>query len=165
VNEVVSKRFRKKQQMQWPKEGAYLLLQTRVRVLNGELHAIFKQLVPRHGSEGRRDACRGITPRIYLLSPVYADAPSVIVGAPAPSLEAGGPALSSGDVPPNMAIPTSEGSMIERTPVSSEVEPQADLRQGDFLTLIATVNLTRKTGRIAYVLTVRPNLTLNRRLR
>jgi hypothetical protein len=41
--------------------------------------------------------------------------------------------------------------MIERTPVSSEVEPQADLRQGDFLTLIATVNLTRKTGRIAYV--------------
>jgi hypothetical protein len=31
VNEVVSKRFCKKQQMQWSKEGAHLLLQTRVR--------------------------------------------------------------------------------------------------------------------------------------
>src|SRR5262252_4991505 len=34
VNEVVSKRFCKKQQMQWSKEGAHLLLQTRVRTLN-----------------------------------------------------------------------------------------------------------------------------------
>src|SRR5215510_9263951 len=36
VNEEVSKRFCKKQQMQWSKEGAHLLLQTRVRTLNGE---------------------------------------------------------------------------------------------------------------------------------
>jgi len=36
VNEVVSKRFCKKQQMQWSKEGTHLLLQTRVRTLNGE---------------------------------------------------------------------------------------------------------------------------------
>jgi hypothetical protein len=43
VNEVVSKRFCKKQQMQWSKEGAHLLLQTRVRTLNGELGAIFKR--------------------------------------------------------------------------------------------------------------------------
>ncbi len=43
VNEVVSKRFCKKQQMQWSKEGAHLLLQTRVRTLNGELSAIFKR--------------------------------------------------------------------------------------------------------------------------
>src|SRR5215471_10121971 len=35
VNEVVSRRFCKKQQMQWSKEGAHLLLQTRVRTLNG----------------------------------------------------------------------------------------------------------------------------------
>jgi hypothetical protein len=40
VNEVVSKRFCKKQQMQWSKEGAHLLLQTRVRTLNGELSTI-----------------------------------------------------------------------------------------------------------------------------
>ncbi len=46
VNEVVSKRFCKKQQMQWSKEGAHLLLQTRVRTLNGELGALFKRWYP-----------------------------------------------------------------------------------------------------------------------
>src|SRR4029450_6072162 len=46
VNKVVSKRFCKKQQMQWYKEGAHLLLQTRVRTLNGELGAIFKRWYP-----------------------------------------------------------------------------------------------------------------------
>jgi hypothetical protein len=46
VNEVVSKRFCKKQQMQWSKEGAHLLLQTRVRTLNGELSAIFQRWYP-----------------------------------------------------------------------------------------------------------------------
>jgi hypothetical protein len=46
VNEVVSRRFCKKQQMQWSKEGAHLLLQTRVRTLNGELGAIFKRWYP-----------------------------------------------------------------------------------------------------------------------
>jgi hypothetical protein len=43
VNEVVSKRFCKRQQMQWSKEGAHLLLQTRVKTLDGELGAIFKR--------------------------------------------------------------------------------------------------------------------------
>ncbi len=46
VHEVVSKRFCKKQQMQWSKEGAHWLLQTRVRTLNGELGAIFKRWYP-----------------------------------------------------------------------------------------------------------------------
>jgi hypothetical protein len=46
VNEVVSKRFCKKQQMAWSKEGAHLLLQTRVRTLNGELAGIFKGWYP-----------------------------------------------------------------------------------------------------------------------
>src|SRR5262252_9485121 len=46
VNEVVSKRFCKKQQMQWSKEGAHLLLQTRVRTLNGALAGIFKRWYP-----------------------------------------------------------------------------------------------------------------------
>src|SRR5262245_55965357 len=32
--------------MQWSKEGAHLLLQTRVRTLNGELGAIFKRWYP-----------------------------------------------------------------------------------------------------------------------
>src|SRR5215831_2695340 len=46
VNEVVSKQFCKKQQIQWSKEGAHLLLQTRVRTLNGELAGIFKRWYP-----------------------------------------------------------------------------------------------------------------------
>ena len=46
VNEVVSRRFCKQQQMQWSKEGAHLLLQTRVRTLNGELGTIFKHWYP-----------------------------------------------------------------------------------------------------------------------
>jgi hypothetical protein len=46
VNEVVSKRFCKKQQMQWSKPGAHLLLQTRVKTLDGELGAIFKRWYP-----------------------------------------------------------------------------------------------------------------------
>jgi hypothetical protein len=36
----------KKQQMQWSKEGAHLLLQTRVRTLNGELAGIFRRWYP-----------------------------------------------------------------------------------------------------------------------
>jgi hypothetical protein len=46
VNEVVSKRFGKKQQRQWSKEGAHGLIQTRVRTLNGERGAIFKRWYP-----------------------------------------------------------------------------------------------------------------------
>ncbi|MEM7789197.1 MAG: ISKra4 family transposase, partial [Bacteroidota bacterium] len=37
VNQVVSKRFAKRQQMQWTRPGAHLLLQMRTRVLDGEL--------------------------------------------------------------------------------------------------------------------------------
>ena len=46
VNQVVSKRFCKKQQMQWTKRGAHLLLQTRVKTLNGELGEVFKRWDP-----------------------------------------------------------------------------------------------------------------------
>jgi hypothetical protein len=46
VNQVVSKRFCKKQQMQWSKRGAHLLLQTRVKTLNRELGAVFKRWYP-----------------------------------------------------------------------------------------------------------------------
>ena len=43
VNEVISKRFVKKQQMRWTPIGAHLLLQVRTQVLNGELHNKFEQ--------------------------------------------------------------------------------------------------------------------------
>jgi hypothetical protein len=46
VNEVVSQRFCKQQRMQWSKEGAHLLLQTRVRTLKRELAGIFKRWYP-----------------------------------------------------------------------------------------------------------------------
>ena len=41
INWVVSKRMVKKQQMRWTKRGAHLLLQTRTKTLNGELHDAF----------------------------------------------------------------------------------------------------------------------------
>jgi hypothetical protein len=41
VNQVISKRFVKKQQMKWTKRGAHLLLQMRTHVLNGELRDVF----------------------------------------------------------------------------------------------------------------------------
>jgi len=46
VNQFVRKRFRKKQQMQWGKRGAHLLIQTRVKTLNGELGAVFRHWYP-----------------------------------------------------------------------------------------------------------------------
>jgi hypothetical protein len=46
VNQVVSKRFCKRQQMQWTKRGAHLLLQTRVKTLNRELGAVFRRWYP-----------------------------------------------------------------------------------------------------------------------
>ena len=46
MNEVVSKHFCKKQHMQWSKEGAHWLLQTRVRTLHGELAGIFRRWYP-----------------------------------------------------------------------------------------------------------------------
>lgn len=41
VNQVISKRFVKKQQMRWTQGGAHLLLQTRVQVLNEDLRNTF----------------------------------------------------------------------------------------------------------------------------
>lgn len=46
VNAVISKRFAKKQQMQWSRRGAHLLLQTRTRTLDGSLRAAFEHLYP-----------------------------------------------------------------------------------------------------------------------
>ena len=46
VNQVVSKRFCKRQQMQWTKRAAHLLLQVRVKVLNRELGSVFRRWYP-----------------------------------------------------------------------------------------------------------------------
>ena len=46
VNLVVSRRFAKKQQMQWSKQGAHLLLQTRTKTLDGTLRDLFTRWYP-----------------------------------------------------------------------------------------------------------------------
>jgi hypothetical protein len=46
VNQVISKRFCKKQQMAWTSRGAHLLLQIRTRVLNGDWEATFREWYP-----------------------------------------------------------------------------------------------------------------------
>jgi hypothetical protein len=46
VDLVVSKRFAKKQQMQWSKKGAHRLLQTRTRTLDGTLRDLFTTWYP-----------------------------------------------------------------------------------------------------------------------
>lgn len=43
VNQVIAKRFAKKQQMQWTPRGVHLLIQLRTRVLNGTLDTDFKR--------------------------------------------------------------------------------------------------------------------------
>ena len=46
VNAVVSKRFAKKQQMQWTRKGAHLLMQTQTRTLDGTLRSTFEKWYP-----------------------------------------------------------------------------------------------------------------------
>jgi hypothetical protein len=47
INQVVSRRFVKKQQMAWTMRGAHLLLQTRTKVLNDELDEVFRRWYPK----------------------------------------------------------------------------------------------------------------------
>jgi hypothetical protein len=46
VNEVVSKRMVKKQQMRWTQRGAHLLLQVRTETLNNDLRDTFERWYP-----------------------------------------------------------------------------------------------------------------------
>ena len=56
INQVVSKRFVKKQQMAWRLRGAHLLLQTRTKVLNNELEDVFRRWYPRFRIEEKEAA-------------------------------------------------------------------------------------------------------------
>ena len=51
VNQVVSQRMVKRQQMQWTERGAHLLLQTRTKVLNSELDETFRRWYPKFRTE------------------------------------------------------------------------------------------------------------------
>jgi hypothetical protein len=46
VNQVISRRMVKEQQMRWTERGAHLLLQVRTRVLNDDLRATFERWHP-----------------------------------------------------------------------------------------------------------------------
>ncbi|KAA3661922.1 MAG: hypothetical protein DWQ04_14930 [Chloroflexi bacterium] len=46
VNEIVSKRMVKKQQMRWSKKGSHLLLQVRTKTLNNDLRKTFERWYP-----------------------------------------------------------------------------------------------------------------------
>ena len=52
VNQVVSKRMVKKQQMRWTKRGAHLLLQVRTQALNGDLRQTFCRWYPAMKTSG-----------------------------------------------------------------------------------------------------------------
>jgi hypothetical protein len=56
VNQVIDKRFVKKQSMQWTQRGAHLLLQTRTRVLNDDLEGTFRQWYPHFRSHKEETA-------------------------------------------------------------------------------------------------------------
>jgi hypothetical protein len=46
INQIVDKRFDKRQSMRWTLRGAHLLLQTRTRVLNGDLDRLVRERYP-----------------------------------------------------------------------------------------------------------------------
>jgi hypothetical protein len=52
VNQMISKRFVKKQQMRWTRRGAHLLLQVRTRVLDDTLTATFQRWYPGMETDG-----------------------------------------------------------------------------------------------------------------
>jgi hypothetical protein len=70
VNLVVGKRFAKKQQMQWSKAGAHLLLQTRTQTLDGTLPETFRRWYPAMAAnDAQMPAAAAWTPHGILCSP------------------------------------------------------------------------------------------------
>ena len=61
VNQVISRRMVKKQQMRWSPRGAHLLLQVRTRVLNDDLAADFARWYPGLTSSGSAASRRCLT--------------------------------------------------------------------------------------------------------
>lgn len=58
MNVVISKRFAKRQQMQWTKRGAHLLLQTRTRTLDGTLRPLFERWHPGLANDNGNEAAQ-----------------------------------------------------------------------------------------------------------
>ena len=60
VNAVISKRFAKRQQMQWTKRGAHLLLQTRTRTLDGTFRSLFERWYPGLANDNADSAAQAV---------------------------------------------------------------------------------------------------------
>lgn len=58
ANQIADKRFDKHQSMRWTPRGAHLLLQTRIRVLNGD----FDQLIRRRDRVFRKPEGKNLAP-------------------------------------------------------------------------------------------------------
>lgn len=54
VNEVISLRMAKKQQMRWTPKGAHLLLQLRIKTLNNDLRKMFTQWYPQMDQDNEK---------------------------------------------------------------------------------------------------------------
>jgi hypothetical protein len=78
VNQVVSKRRVKKQQMQWSKRGAHLLLQIRTRVLNGEWEDTFRTWYPGFRAPARPQAACVVSPATAVCAPRCQCAPLLL---------------------------------------------------------------------------------------
>jgi ferritin-like protein len=59
---VVGKRFAKKQQIQWSKAGAHLLLQTRIQTLDGTLPEMFRKWYPAMAANDAQTPAGGAQP-------------------------------------------------------------------------------------------------------
>ena len=68
VNELISRRMVKKQQMRWTQTGVHLLLQVRVKTLNNELRKCFCKWYPKNGTEKRDDLSGSLTPHFWMVS-------------------------------------------------------------------------------------------------
>ena len=60
VNQIVDKRFDKRQSMRWTPRGAHLLLQTRTRVLNGDLDQLIRRRYPAFRKTAGNDLAPGL---------------------------------------------------------------------------------------------------------
>jgi len=73
INQVVSKRMVKKQQMQWTPQGAHLFLQVRTQVLNEEvgrhLPHLVSQLLPGADAGASLTSSSSLTPRRFSALP------------------------------------------------------------------------------------------------
>lgn len=59
TNQIVAKRFSKRQSMRWTQPGAHLVLQTRTRVLNSELEDVFRRWWPAFQPSAQAESAAG----------------------------------------------------------------------------------------------------------